>query len=450
MEPWYQNVVFYHIYPLGLCAAPAWNDFQSQPVNRLESLLPWIDHIAALGCTAVYLGPLFESGTHGYDTADYYWVDRRLGDNAALARLVEAMHARGLRVVLDGVFNHVGRNFWAFRDVRQNGPASAYCSWFSGLRFDRSNGQGDPFCYDTWNGYESLVRLNLGNPAVRQHLLGAVDTWMRDFGIDGLRLDAADCVDLSFQAELAAFCRSRRPDFWLMGEIIHGDYNHWANPAALNSVTNYECYKGLYSSLNDSNYFEIAYALERQSGAQGLYRGLDLYTFVDNHDVTRAASILRDPAHLFPLYALLFTMPGIPSLYYGSEFGQGGVKEGYDTALRPALDLNQLRANPPQPGLWEALGRLIELRRRLPALQQGSYRQLAVTQQQLAFLRQAGDERVVVALNAGKQPARLSLRLENAREGWHEDLLNPGQGAQVSGGTLAVEIPPGLARVILG
>ncbi|HWQ45520.1 MAG TPA: alpha-amylase family glycosyl hydrolase, partial [Longilinea sp.] len=228
MENWSKDTVFYHMYPLGLCGAPHLNDFSSVPEARLQRLKGWTEHILSLGCNAVYLGPLFESNSHGYDTADYFQVDRRLGTNQTLTDLVADYHAHGIRVILDGVFNHVGRNFWAFRDVQQNGPASAYVNWFAGLKFGSSNRYGDPFTYDTWNGYDSLVKLNLSNPQVCAHLLKAVEQWIGEYHIDGLRLDTADCLDMDYQKELAAFCRRLRPDFWLMGEVIHGDYNKWA------------------------------------------------------------------------------------------------------------------------------------------------------------------------------------------------------------------------------
>jgi glycosidase len=452
MQSWAQDAVFYHIYPLGFCGAPHWNDFGAAPVERLEKIYGWLDHIQGMSFNALYLGPLFESSSHGYDSANYYHVDRRLGTNAALAALTAELHRRGIRVVLDGVFNHVGRDFWAFRDVRQNGPASRFCGWFAGLRFDRPNRRGDPFTYDTWNGHESLVKLNLGHPEVRAHLFGAVEAWIRDFGIDGLRLDAADHVDLGFLRDLSTFCRGLRPDFWLMGEVVHGDYRRWANPEALDSTTNYEAYKGLYSSLNDHNYFEIAYTLNRQFGDSGIYRGLRLYNFADNHDVNRIASQLKRPEHLAPLYTLLLTMPGIPSVYYGSEFGVTGVRTAYsDAPLRPALDLAAISAHPPCPGLPGVLSRLIRLRREQPALRAGSYRQVHVANEQLAFLREAGADRVLVAVNAAAQPAALSIPLPGVPEGPLVDLLDAAQrgwGASISGGSIHLEVPAYGARVL--
>jgi glycosidase len=223
-----------------------------------------------------------------------------------------------MRLILDGVFNHVGRDFWAFRDVLSAREQSVYREWFAGLKFGESSPYHDPFTYEGWNGHYSLVKLNLHHPAVVQHLFDAVSLWVEEFNIDGLRLDAADSIDIEFLRKLADFCQNLRPDFWLMGEVVHGDYRHWANDQALDSVTNYECYKGLYSSHVDRNYFEIGYSLNRQFGPDGLYRHLPLYNFVDNHDVNRVMSYLKNPAHLYPLYCLLFTMPGIPSIYYGS------------------------------------------------------------------------------------------------------------------------------------
>ena len=257
-----------------------------------------------------------------------------------------------MRLILDGVFNHVGRDFWAFRDLQHNRQSSPYRDWFAGLRFDARSPYGDPFSYEPWNGHYDLVRLNLANPAVREHLFEAIRSWVRDFDIDGLRLDVADCLDLDFLGALHAFCTTLKPDFWLMGEVVHGDYRRWVNPRTLDSVTNYEAYKGLYSSLSEQNYFEIAYALNRQFGPGGLYTGLPLYNFADNHDVDRVASKLLDSAHLYPLYLLLFTMPGVPSIYYGSEWGLKGQRTPHsDSALRPCLDLAGMQRTTPHPNL---------------------------------------------------------------------------------------------------
>jgi cyclomaltodextrinase / maltogenic alpha-amylase / neopullulanase len=427
MDHWIKDAVFYHIYPLGFCGAPHTNDFGSGPVHRLAKVECWLDHIQFLGATALYLGPVFESTTHGYDTADYYHVDRRLGQRSTLCQLSRELHRRGMHLVLDGVFNHVGRDFWAFRDVLQNGAASLYCDWFTNLRFDRCSPYGDPFGYEGWNNHYELVKLNLQNPAVREHLFKAVEMWMNEFDTDGLRLDAADCLDMGFIRDLGTFCRDLHPQFWLMGEVIHGDYRRWASAGMLDGVTNYEAYKGLYSSLVDRNYFEMAYTLDRQFGPAGIYRALDAYNFVDNHDVSRVASSLGNVELLNPLYMMLFTMPGVPSIYYGSEWGVECLKlAGDDWPLRPCLDLAAMA----ESGLPGVISRLAHLRRENPALSLGGYRQLHVDHELLVFEREYAGQVIVVAINSSKKAALLNRAwLPNQPAAW-TDLLSPSHPAQ--------------------
>lgn len=447
-HPWASRAIFYHIYPLGLCGAPRRNDFSAPPVARLERIVPWLDHIQSLGANALYLGPLFESSAHGYDTADYYRVDRRLGGNEALAALARELKRRGLRLVLDGVFNHVGRDFWAFRDVQARGPRSPYAGWFSGLDFSRRSPYGDSFAYQGWSGNYDLVKLDGDHPEVRRHLLDAVTAWVEQFEIDGLRLDAADQLSDGFLDALGAHCRGLRSDFWLMGEIVFGEYHRLLAPGRCDSATNYECYKGLYSSLNDHNYFEIAYALRRQFGPQGIYRGRALYNFADNHDVDRVASRLKDPADLYPLYALLFSMPGTPALYYGSEFGLEGTRTAHsDAGLRPELELRRAQQMAAQPDLPDAVRRLAAVRGASPALQRGDYQELFVAAGQLAFVRALPEEWVVVALNAAAEPAALELRLPQP-DARLVDLLNPGEEFILRDGTVRLDLPPRWGRIL--
>lgn len=450
MAHWAQDAVFYHIYPLGFCGAPGENDFRSAPEGRLEKVCEWVDHIGQLGVNAMYLGPVFESTRHGYDTADYFRVDRRLGDNDTLRKVVSTLHDRGIRVILDGVFNHVGRDFWAFNDVRENGADSAYREWFQGLRFDGRSPYGDPFAYEGWEGHFDLVKLNLANPAVREHLFQAVDLWIREFGIDGLRLDVAYLLDHDFLRALSGFCRERRQGFWLMGEVLRGDYRQWANSAELDSVTNYECYKGLYSSHVDRNYFEIAYALNRQFGDGGLYRGIPLYNFADNHDVNRVASRLARHAQLYPLYCLLFTIPGVPSIYYGSEWGIEGTREqGDDRALRPSLNLEEFAGNGPQQMLAGFVGRLARIRHDLPALRHGTYRQLHVSHEQLAFARETQGQLVLVVVNSADLPARLEIQVPG-HVSRLSDALNIGEGFEARGGRARIEdVPANWGRILV-
>lgn len=386
---WYEEAAFYHIYPLGLAGAPAENTYEA-PVHRLRDLFPWIDHIRSIGCTGLYIGPLFESVGHGYETTDYRRLDSRLGTNEDLKDFVAACHGAGIRVILDGVFNHTGRDFFAFRDIRENRENSRYRDWYCNVNFWGNNSFGDGFSYDTWGGYDLLAKLNLRNPEVRDYLLDTVRFWVSEFDIDGLRLDAADVLDFEFMRSLRGLTDTLKPDFWLMGEVIHGEYSRWANENTLHSVTNYHLHKALFSGHNDHNYFEIAHTVKRQLNLGSV----KLYSFVDNHDVERIATKLRSPAHYLPVHVLLYTLPGIPSIYYGSEFGVQGRKERYsDASLRPCLDLGSLRREEnPCLELIRALGRIHERER---ALWYGDYRELQLTTTAYAFAR--GD--VIVTVN---------------------------------------------------
>jgi cyclomaltodextrinase / maltogenic alpha-amylase / neopullulanase len=446
--PWYTEAVFYHIYPLGFCGAPERNAFQSPPVERLLKINTWLPHLRQMGVNALYLGPVFESESHGYNTVNFQMVDRRLGTRETLHRVVAECHANDIRIVLDGVFNHVGRAFFAFQDLQHHQQQSQFKDWFVGVNFQQRSPYHDPFSYQGWNGHASLVKLNPHHPPVVEHLFQAVRQWVTDYQIDGLRLDTADVLDFGFMRQLAIVTRQLKPDFWLMGEVIHGDYTRWVNPEMLHATTNYECYKGLYSSHNDKNYFEIAYALNRQFGEEyGLYKRLYLYNFADNHDVNRVASMLHNPAHLTPLYLILLTMPGIPSIYYGSEWGLLGKKTPQtDRPLRPELQLTEMDQQP-QAALCEFLSRLIHLRRTSPALQHGRYQQLHVASEQFAFLRAHPQENVVVAVNASQQPVMIRFPLNVPGQRLY-DRLHPPHTAPVQHGQVTIELPACGGRVL--
>ena len=432
---WYEEAVFYHIYPLGLTGAPQQNPY-GEPVHRLSALLPWIDHIVSLGCTGLYIGPLFESVGHGYETTDYRKVDSRLGTNEDLRAFVASCHAKGLRVILDGVFNHTGRDFFAFRDIQKYREGSMYRDWYCNVNFWGNNEYNDGFSYDNWGGYNLLAKLNLRNPQVRDYLLDTVRFWVREFDIDGLRLDAADVLDFDFMRALRQTAWDVKEDFWLMGEVIHGDYVRWANDSTLNAVTNYHLHKALFSGHNDHNYFEIAHTVRRQTES-GLAAGGKLYNFVDNHDVERIMTKLRNQEHYLPVHVLLYTLPGVPSLYYGSEFGVEGRKErGSDASLRPCLDLQEMtRDGNPCLSLIRALGRI---RQSEKALICGDYRELQLTTGQYAFAR--GD--VIVTVNNGDGNAWFDVPGDGAYTGalW-------GGRADAADGRLRMELPANGAEI---
>lgn len=394
---WFDTCVFYQIYPLGFCGAPPENDGVTVP--RIQKVSEWIEYLAALGVGAVYFSPVFSADRHGYDTRNYGELDCRLGTNADFAAVCGALHARGIRVVLDGVFNHVGRGFWAFQDVLAKREQSPYRDWFL-IDFNRDNGYGDGLWYEGWEGHYELVKLNLRNTAVVEHLFDNIREWVRQFEIDGLRLDVAYCLDRDFLKRLRVFCDTLKPEFLLLGETLFGDYSQLVNDEMLHSCTNYECYKGIYSSLNELNFFEISYSLNRQFGPEDwtLYKGKHLLSFVDNHDVSRIASILKEPRHITLAYALLFGMPGVPCVYYGSEWGALGEKQAGDGALRPCFD----RPAPNELTGWVA--KLSHLRTQSKALCMGGYRNVHVTNRQFVFERAGEGERVLVALNADGAP----------------------------------------------
>ena len=409
---WYNEAIFYHIYPLGLTGAPKENDYGT-PVHRLNTLLPWIDHIKKIGCTALYIGPLFESVGHGYETTDYKKLDSRLGTNEDLTNFVKACHDKGIRVIFDGVFNHTGRDFFAFKDIQKNRENSPYVNWYCNVNFGGNTEYNDGFSYENWGGYNLLVKLNQRNPEVQNYICDVIRFWVSEFDIDGIRLDAADVLDFDFMRVLRHTADEVKKDFWLMGEVIHGDYSRWVNGQTLHSVTNYALHKALYSGHNDHNYFEIAHTVKYLQNMGDL----DLYNFVDNHDVERIHTKLQNKVHFAPVHVLLYTLPGVPSIYYGSEFGIDGKKEKFsDASLRPALDLKDYAdavTKNPCTALIAALGKV---RQGTPALSYGSYSELALTNRQFAFARDLGGVRVIVTVNNDDSEAEMNLPTGSADE----------------------------------
>ena len=409
---WYNEAIFYHIYPLGLTGAPKENDYGT-PVHRLNTLLPWIDHIKEIGCTALYIGPLFESVGHGYETTDYKKLDSRLGTNEDLTNFVKACHDKGIRVIFDGVFNHTGRDFFAFKDIQKNRENSPYVNWYCNVNFGGNTEYNDGFSYENWGGYNLLVKLNQRNPEVQNYICDVIRFWVSEFDIDGIRLDAADVLDFDFMRVLRHTADEVKKDFWLMGEVIHGDYSRWVNGQTLHSVTNYALHKALYSGHNDHNYFEIAHTVKYLQNMGDL----DLYNFVDNHDVERIHTKLQNKAHFAPVHVLLYTLPGVPSIYYGSEFGIDGKKEKFsDASLRPALDLKDYAdavTKNPCTALIAALGKV---RQGTPALSYGSYSELALTNRLFAFARVLDGVRVIVTVNNDDSEAEMNLPTGSADE----------------------------------
>ncbi|MCO5996973.1 alpha-amylase family protein [Actinoallomurus rhizosphaericola] len=397
---WSDHAIWWHVYPLGFTGAerralpPG-----APPVPRLSRLEGWLDYLIDLGCNGLALGPVFASETHGYDTVDHFRVDPRLGTEQDLLRLIERASERGVRVLLDGVFNHVGRGFPAFADVAAHGPRSRYASWFR-----PAPGGG----YETFEGHHRLVALDHDEPEVADYVTEVMTHWL-ERGVSGWRLDAAYAVPPRFWRTVTGRVRARFPGAWLMGEVIHGDYAAYVTDGGLDSVTQYELWKAIWSSLNDRNLFELAWALKRHNT---LLETFAPYTFVGNHDVTRIASRLDDPRHLEHALVILCTVGGIPAIYSGDEQAFRGIKEereGGDDAIRPAF--------PDDPAELSGQGRphyrlhqdLIGFRRRHPWLVRARTTVTALTNTVLVYMAAEGDEGVAVALNAADDPAEADL-----------------------------------------
>ena len=432
MSTWYERGVFYHMYPLGMTGAPKHND-ATEVTNRFEELDKWISHIRSLGANAIYIGPLFESTSHGYDTRDYKLVDRRLGDNGSFRKFVDQCHQEGIKVVVDGVFNHTGREFFAFKDIQEKRWDSPYKDWYKGVNFDWQSPCGDSFGYEAWQGHFELPCLNLFNPGVRSYLFDVIRFWIDEFDIDGIRLDCANVLDFNFMKEMRSQTEAMKEDFWLMGEVIHGDYSRWVNNEMLHSVTNYELHKSLYSGFNDHNFFEIAHNVRRLEAI-----GRQLYTFVDNHDEDRIATKLKLREHLFPIYICLFTLPGIPSIYYGGEWGVEGKRTNTsDEALRPAISIEQ--EGELHCELTDLIAQLGQIHSQQEPLHTGRYQELLLTNRQYAFARHGEDSVIIAAVNNDDEPASLSIPVP-IQASKAVNLLEPGDRLPISDGKVHIKL----------
>ena len=433
---WYDEAIFYHIYPLGMTGAPKQNEY-GEPVERLNKLLPWISHIKNIGCNAIYIGPLFESVGHGYETTDYKKLDSRLGTNKTLKKFVKECHKHGVKVIFDGVFNHTGRDFFAFKDLKENRENSRYKDWYCNVNFWGNNSYNDGFSYENWGGYDLLVKLNQKNPEVKEYICDVIRYWVKEFDVDGIRLDAADVLDFDFMKDLRRVANEVKPEFWLMGEVIHGDYIRWANADTLHSVTNYHLHKALFSGYNDHNFFEIAHTVKRLNDmCGGVFK---LYNFVDNHDVERIMSKLNSAKGFVPVHILLYTLPGVPSIYYGSEFGIEGRK-GHgaeaDAPLRPEMDYKTWTTAMEESNYVKFITALGKMRQQVKALSFGDYKEQNLTTRQYTFSRNHEGTTVVVMVNNDDNPCTM---YGGAPDGTYTGAIS-GRKISVSGGGFSVEI----------
>ncbi len=404
MSAWSEHVIWWQVYPLGLVKA------EPEPVetvrHRLPELIGWLDYLVELGANGLALNPVFASSTHGYDTTDYFAVDNRLGDEADLVALFQACHARGIKVLLDGVFNHVGRQHPAFRAVLERGPEAETASWFR-VDWPPEWQPGDDVPAWVFEGHEALVSLNHHEPAVVEMVAEVMSYWL-DRGADGWRLDAAYAVDSQFWRQVLAKVRERHLEAWIVGEVIHGDYPQLIADTGMDSITQYELWQGIWHSISQTNFFELEHSLGRHNTFCESFTPL---TFVGNHDVSRIANQVGDPRHLPHALVVLFTVGGVPSIYYGDEQGYRGVKQeraGGDDEVRPEF--------PDSPAEFSDLGRPIhDLHQRLIAIRRRHHltrartEVLEVSNEVLVYRTTAAENGLIVGLNIGDDAATIPV-----------------------------------------
>jgi cyclomaltodextrinase / maltogenic alpha-amylase / neopullulanase len=401
MSDWIRHAIWWQVYPLAFVGAESEAILGMGVKHRLDRLHAWLGYAIELGASGIALGPIFASSTHGYDTVDHFQIDPRLGDEADFDALLQAAHSRGLRVLLDGVFNHVGRAFPAFQQVLNEGPRAPKAAWFR-LSWSMPYRPGVEPDYATFEGHRQLVALNHDEPAVADYVTRVICHWLGR-GADGWRLDAAYAVPPRFWAAILPRIRKTYPDAYIVGEVIHGDYTQIAKEGGLDAVTQYELWKAIWSALNDRNFFELAWALERHNRYLESFVPL---TFVGNHDVTRLASRLQDTRHLPHALAILLTCGGTPSIYAGDEQAFRGVKEnrpGGDDAIRPAFPPSPTGLAPTGWPAYRLHQQLIGLRRRNPWLHKACTRPVHLTNAQFTYEASFDDHHLLVALNVSEQ-----------------------------------------------
>jgi cyclomaltodextrinase / maltogenic alpha-amylase / neopullulanase len=404
-EPdWVKDAIWWQVFPMGFTGADM-SGRNREPAMRLRHIESWLDYALQLGASGILLGPIFTSTSHGYDTADYYEIDPRLGDEADFRSLVDAAHERGMKVLLDGVFNHVGTEFAQYQDALAGGPQSPFAQWFH-LTWPDTNVPQAPE-HEAFEGHEDLVVLNHDSDAVAKFVGDVMCHWLAR-GADGWRLDAAYAVIPTFWDRVLPTVRERFSEAYFVGEVIHGDYATIVSESGLDSVTQYELWKAIWSSINDANFFELAWSLERHNEYLAQFVPL---TFLGNHDVTRVASKITEEVHLAHALVILLLVGGTPSIYYGDEQAFRGIKEerfGGDDEIRPTF--------PGSPDLLAQFGwptyrlhqQLIGLRRRHRWLHDATTEQIELTNEQLLFRVSGHGESLLVALNLANDEWRFS------------------------------------------
>ena len=425
MPDWVRHAIWWQVYPLGFVGAVPAETPPTSAEHRLTRIIDWLDHAVELGASGIALGPVFASRTHGYDTTDHYCIDPRLGDDADFDRLIDEARRRGLRVLLDGVFNHVGTDFPRYRAAIDDHDSDA-ATWFAGR----------PGQFRSFEGHGDLITLNHRTPAVVDYVVDVMTHWLGR-GVDGWRLDAAYAVPETFWAEVLPRVRHAHPQAWFVAEVIHGDYSAFAEGSGVDSVTQYELWKAIWSSLNDGNFHELDWAMQRHNGFLDTFAPL---TFVGNHDVTRIASQLQRAEHLSHALVLLFTVGGVPAIYAGDEFAYQGVKEdraGGDDAVRPEFGSPATYVDSAAHETLNLHRYLIGLRRRHPWLYEARTTALRLENRFLAYETRHGDDVLIVAVNIDDVPFTLPVETLIGRRAQ----LVAGTGAPPEKAVSTTEVP---------
>ena len=403
---WYDNAVFYYIHPLSLCGCE--HESIETKGSHFDKLAEWAKHAKDMGCNAIFIGPVFTTEAHGYGINDYYKIDQRLGTNEDFKSWVAGCHKLGMHVVADCSFNHVGRGFFAFLQLKKDKRKSSYKEWFSDVNFFRDNTYGDGLCYENWGGYDQLVKINLLNPWVVDYFLDVVRFWINELGIDGLRINAVDEMDYDFIKEVRKTAEREKLDFFLMGDFFGLSYTHWVNDKMLHSAANNELQKALIFAHNDCGYPVVAKTLRDMNEQCPQAR---LYTFVDNYDVSHIYEKLNKPEHRYLVSLLQYTVPGIPSLYNGSEFSFRKIKKAESEESEEALRLADYK----NAYLFDEITHLHcllgRIRQQFPVLSQGCYKELLLADDQFAFAMVLDKSAMITVVNNENRMVRVEIPL---------------------------------------
>lgn len=402
---WYDNAVFYQIQPLSLCGCE--QESTAAEGSHFAELLLWAGHAKKMGCNAIYIGPVLKTDTNGNGITDYYKIDSRLGTNEDFKGWVAKCHAMGLRVVIEVVFNHVGRGFFAFENLKKNRKKSPYRDWFCNINFSGDNTYGDGFSYESWGGYQRLVKLNMLSPWLHDYHFDAVRFWINEFDIDGIRIGAIDEMDYDFIKELRKIGQNAKRDFWMLGELTDGEYARWVNDKMLHCAVNSPLQKQMVLAHN-SAYYPMVSRCVRETNEQCPYT--KLYTFIDSPDVSRIYEKLNHKEHRRLITLLQYTVYGTPALYCGSEFSSIRTREGEAEDAAPALlRLSDHKDAYMQDAVTHLHCLLCRANQQFPELFFGHYQELMVSEKQYLFARVLRKKALLVALNCGESAVSIEV-----------------------------------------